>query len=346
MATLKEIADEAKVSAATVSRVLNYDAALSVSEETRRRVFAAAEKLRYKPRQMKKLREESTASRKRLGLLLTLSSDDEQQDSYFSLIRKGMELRTEELGLPQPVVQRYTGGDEPDLSGVDGWIAAGSFMPDDLERLLPPGAPLVLVNNHFDDGRHDSVRLNFEGAVNGVLEHLLGLGRDKIGLLAGEEYPVRMSASPEPPVRHDFRRIQFERTMKEKGLLRQEWIRTAAWSPAGGYAAMQSLLDSGERPTACFASSDPIAVGALKALQERGIRVPEEMALVGFNDMDISGYLQPPLTTVQAFPEEIGRSAVHLLLDRLGGREASLQLMVNTRLIVRESCGAASKSIE
>jgi LacI family transcriptional regulator len=257
-----------------------------------------------------------------------------------------MELRAEELGMPQPVVQRYFPGEELDLSGADGWIAVGSFVPEELEQLAAPGTPFVLVNNHGDAGTHDTVRLNFEGAVSSVLEHLLKLGHSRIGMLAGEEHPVRLNGAGDVKALPDFRRIHFERSLRERNLFRPEWIQTAEWSASGGYEAMQRLLDAGERPTACFASSDPMAIGALRALRERGLRVPEDMALIGFNDMEVSGFVQPPLTTVQVFPEEIGRSAVHLLMDRFRGREADLQLMVNTRLVVRESCGAANQSNE
>lgn len=103
---------------------------------------------------------------------------------------------------------------------------------------------------------------------------------------------------------------------------------------------MRRLLAQHEQPTAVMMGSDPMAVGALKALQEHGVKVPERMAVVGFDDIEVSAYLNPPLTTVRVHAELMGKTAVQLLLERIEGREAAMHVKVNTSLIVRESSGA------
>src|SRR5690606_38582350 len=121
----------------------------------------------------------------------------------------------------------------------------------------------------------------------------------------------------------DPRQVFLEKELRARGLYEESYVLRGDWSSNGGYELMNHLLEGESRPTACFIGSDPMAVGALHALHEHGVRVPEDMAIVGFDDIEISAFLNPPLTTVCAYTELMGRTAVQLLLERIEGREAA-----------------------
>lgn len=340
MATIKDIAQQAGVSPATVSRVLNNDATLSVGEETRTRIFAIAEELGYKPARLKKLKREEQLSRKQIGLLMWSSLEDERDDPYFASIRRGIEHRCDELGLTISKVLRGSGGAEfGPVHELDGLIVVGSIAAEDVAQLYSRTDRTVLVNNADQPDDCDCVSLHFEGAVRDALAHLLEQGHKRIGYVGGDETVNRLGAGLTPLQLIDPRRSMFRSVLTGRGLYRSEYDIPSIWTPAGGYEGMLRLLEAEERPTAVLIGSDPMAVGALRALQENGVNVPEEMSIIGFDDIEISAYLHPPLTTVRAHTELMGRTAAQLLLERIEGREAAMHVKVNTKLIVRESSG-------
>lgn len=351
MATIKDIAAQAGVSAATVSRVLNNDLSLAVSDETRTRIFGIAERLAYKPSRLRKLKQEEHLARQQIGLLMWSSVEDERDDPYFSSIRRGIELRCEELGLTIAKIMRGSSGAElTPCHHLDGLIAVGSIKLGDILELYGNRDRIILVNHPDAPAAMDWVRLNFESAIDDALAYLQALGHERIAYVGGEESIHRLTTpatdGAERETAHDVRRSRFAAVLTSKGLYRAEYDLVSAWSTGGGYAGMQKLLELGadERPTACLLGSDPMAVGALRALNEAGLNVPGDMSLIGFDDIEISAYLNPPLTTVKAYTELMGRTAVQLLLERLEGRETAIHVTVNTSFVERDSCGSPAKA--
>lgn len=343
MATIKDIAQEAGVSAATVSRVLNNDVTLAVSEETRLRIFSIAEQLQYKPSKLRRMKKDEQLSRQQIGLLMWSTLEDEHEDPYFSSIRKGIETRCEELGIS--IIKVLRGNSKAEMQPVhdlDGVIVVGSIDDQDVTQLYNNGNRLVFVNHSGELDEYDTVKLHFEQATKAVITHLRELGHEKIGYIGGSDYVHRLIRQYEAAESAEPRRIFFEKIMRELGLYDESFVMKSYWSSNSGYEAMNQLLRQSTRPTACFIASDPMAVGALRALHEHGLRVPEDMAVVGFDDIEISAYLNPPLTTVRAHTEHMGRAAVQLLLERIEGREAAVHMTINTTLIVRESCGSTT----
>ncbi|MCY9669349.1 LacI family DNA-binding transcriptional regulator [Paenibacillus alginolyticus] len=339
MATIKDIAEQANVSSATVSRVLNNDLSLSVSDETRDRIFLVAEEIGYKPSRVKRLKKENELSNKQIGLLLWISSDDEKEDPYFSSVRLSVEKRCEELGIAIGKVVRGNNVDPSAFHQMDGLIVVGSVDMEDIEKIYPNRAAVVLVNHLLNNSNYDSVKLDFQQAVEDVLGHLFHLGHQKIGMIGGFEYVYKLGPNKKGPTAVDIRQLHFERVMKDKGWYNPEYMYTGEWNTASGYELMKEMLGKSDRPTACFISNDPMAIGTLRALHENGVDVPSEMAIIGFDDIDVSAYVNPPLTSVKVFPEQIGRSAVQLLVERFEGREPVLHVTIGTNLVVRESCG-------
>jgi LacI family transcriptional regulator len=327
LATIKDIAREASVSAATVSRVLNNDLSLAVSEATRANIFAVAERLGYKPARVKQMKRETELNAKTVTLLLWCSVEEERDDPYYGSIRRGVEMRCEELGIRLGQTLRGRAQVSAIRAG-DGLIIVGGFESDELDKLKAQQDTIVLVDQYVEQQEFDSVRMHFRQAVDQALGHLIALGHRDIAFIGGVGEGER-------------RAYHFERIMLERGWYDSDLVRLRGWTSADGYQMMDDLLASGrKRPTACFAASDPLAVGALRALHDHGLRVPEDMAVVGFDDIEMAAYVQPPLTTVRAYPELMGKAAVQLLAERFEGREAPSHTIIGTKLIIRESCGS------
>ncbi|NQX45157.1 substrate-binding domain-containing protein [Paenibacillus tritici] len=330
MATIKDIAREAGVSAATVSRVLNNDLSLAVSEETRSRVFAVAGQLGYKPSRVRQLKRETELGSKTISLLLWCTAEEERDDPYYGSIRRGVELRCEELGIRLGQTLRGRTAFAPLRAGDGLIVVGGGFHPGELEKLHSDRTTTVLVDQYTERPEYDSVRTHFRQAVDQALGHLLELGHRDIAFIGGGSEGER-------------RRHHFARIMQSQGCYDPALIRTGSWTSADGYRMMSELLSGVRRPTACFAASDPLAVGALRALHDHGVEVPAGMAIIGFDDIEMAAYVQPPLTTVRAYPEQMGKAAVQLLAERFEGREAPSHTIIGTKLIVRETSGGTAK---
>ncbi|PZD96281.1 transcriptional regulator [Paenibacillus sambharensis] len=347
MATIKDIAIKAGVSTATVSRVLNNDPALSVSEETRGRIFSIAEEMGYKPSRLRRQKRVKELARQEIGLLMWSSPEQEREDPYFSAIRRGIEFNGEELGIAVSKIIRGSAPLDPlPFQQLDGLIVIGSIDHDDVIRQLGREDRVVFVNHSIQRPGCDSVNLHFGEAVESVIRHLISLGHRRIGYIGGHDWIHKLGDEAGGRPIAEARRLYLERMLSEQGLLQPELVLEGDWTTTSGYRLMKQLLALDERPTACFIASDPMAIGALKALHEEGVQVPSEMAIVGFDDIEVSAFVNPPLTTVKVYTDQMGRTAVQLLLERLEGREAAVHATVGTRLIIRESCGGDRRSGE
>jgi len=339
MATIKDIAREANVSTAAVSRILNYDQTLSVSDDTRQRVLEVAQQLDYKPSKRrtngKVAKEEKRAFQ--IGLVIALTPQDEVNDPYFLSIRQGIERRCEQIGLNISSVIRIN--EETIYSNfqeLDGLIVIGSIDIAEGNPFYLQSTNVVFVNSSPDEDRFDSVISDYERATEGVLHQLFAAGHERIGYIGGKEMVKRLNG--EVYRMEDKREKTFQRIMKEKGLYNTEYTFIGEWTSAGGYERMKEALDKGNHPSAFVVASDPMAIGAMRALHEAGIKVPEEMALISFDDIEAAAFLNPPLSSVKVHTDEMGALAVDTLLSRLKGRQIPVKVVLPTKLIVRESC--------
>jgi len=222
-------------------------------------------------------------------------------------------------------------------SGVaDGLVMAGRTrrIVEALEDLARQGIPTAVLKYHSAELRIPSVSIDLDSGGFAAADHLIRLGHRRIAHIA-DRAPFSERAVD--------RTFGYKRALRQAGIrLEESWIAAADNSFLGGYEAMQSLLDTGrERPTAVFAFNDLMAVGALRAIRERGLSVPGDVAVVGFDGIDLGQYTNPTLTTIDHPRHELGRLAVEMVLDRLEGREPDLtEHVLPGRLVVRESCGA------
>lgn len=331
MATIKQIAEMADVSIATVSRVLNGDMTLSVPETTRHRVIEVAKQLNYQPKRGLKFK--TNTEIKKIGVIPYRTEELESQDSYFLSIRRGIEMECKSLGLEVSSLWgwRSIANLRENLSHFDAVIVIADRHPI-MESNLAPTNRCVFVDWNPDPEKYSSVVVDFDNVTKKAVNHLLELGHKKIGFLGGQQSTGK-----------DERQVAFEEYMQKQGLLNESWIQNGDWSTEGGYEAMHQLIERGDLPTAFFAASDPMAIGALQALREANFSVPNDIAIVGCDDIGMAAYVNPSLTTIRIPTEYMGKAAVQLLVGGFTDEETQVQVTVQTKLVIRESCGAKAE---
>ncbi|MBS0341406.1 MAG: LacI family DNA-binding transcriptional regulator [Proteobacteria bacterium] len=338
MATIKDVALRAGVSVTTVSHVVNETR--HVSPEGRERVNAAIRELRYVPSQVaRSLKSNSTRT---LGMLIPNSSNP-----YFAEIVRVVEDRcfaagytlvlcnTDDLLQRQGVYLQVLA-----QRRIDGLIVVSTGSDEALAKQLHGlKMPVVLLDREIDDPECDLVETaHMQGALLAV-RHLQSLGHRHVACIGG---PVGVVSSEQ--------RVQGWRlALAESGAAPASDDDALLWrggfTSQGGYEAMHAILRTDSRPTAVFVCNDLMAIGALRAVHEGGLRVPDDISIIGFDDIDLAAYTSPPLTTVAQPKEHIGALAVDMLLERVGGRRREARkVMLQPELRVRASTGRAATS--
>lgn len=325
MATIKEIAELAGVSIATVSRVLNYDETLNVQDETKKRIFEAADQLEY-PLKDKKRRKRKL----KIGVLYSYSLEEELEDTYYLSVRVAMEKKIEKEGYKKIRISSQV--ERENVAGLDGLICLGTFSHSMEEKIRSFEKPAVFVDalpayDGFDVVIHDIPR-----SVKKVMNYLMEQGHEKIAFIGGTE------TDSDGREIVDVRTCLYRDYMKEKGLFLPEYLKVEGYTPRNGYRMMGELLELPNRPTAVFVANDSLAIGCYKAVNEKGLSIPEDISLIGYNDISAAKYLMPPLTTVKLYMEFMGERAVDILAERLWTeREIGIQTLIPSKLVIRES---------
>ncbi|WP_226529877.1 LacI family DNA-binding transcriptional regulator [Metabacillus niabensis] len=338
MATLKDIAQIAKVSTATVSRLVNSDPTLSVSDETRKKVMGIVSELNYKSTKRNRDKSNSKKEFHHIGLILTNTEEDEVNDPYFMSLRMGIERVCEQYRMKIRSIQTIGNSDfsGSEIRSLDGLIIVGTVDVKELKRIYFETNNIVFVDYEPDDSSVDVVISDLEKATQQILNHLFELGHRQIVYLGGRTV-VKGIHNQEQKEKEDVRKTVFENVMKEKNLYKKDCVLVGEWGPNGGYKLMQELIRRRQLPSAIVVASDPMALGAFRALHQAGIKVPEDISVFSFDDIDSAGYLNPALSSVKIHSFEMGKTAVKLMYDRLKGRELPLKIVLPTELVHRES---------
>lgn len=333
MATIKDIAEKAGVSQSTVSRVLNLDETLSVSEDTRSRIFRIAEDLHYHKKSRKTIPQAGLDSHK-IVIFEWYTREEELDDLYYYAIRIGLERQAQELGYE--IIRIFNKDDWSLMQEADGIIALGKFSPKTIQDLESYGKPLIFVDSNTLYLGHSCVTTDLEDSVIMVLDHFLEKGHEEIGLLVGQE-----ETADETPLQMDPRQRTFQQYLTAKGFYQERFAAVGQFSTESGYQLMEQLIQGlgNELPTAFFMASDALAVGALRALQEHHIAVPDRVSIISFNDTSIAKYVYPALSTVTVYTEEMGKQAIQMLWQTFQGTQPSVPYMVKlaTKLTIRDS---------
>ena len=324
-ATIKDVAMRARVSTASVSRVLNGSGA--VTEPTRQRVLRAAQHLRYTPHEA--ARSLITRRTRTIGVLLP-----DIHGEYFSELIRGIDRAARLRGLHLLVSSSHGDADEAALAlramngRVDGVLVMSPYLDaQSLDDALPPTLPAVLLNSPENAGRSPAFAIDDFGGAKAMVEHLRALGYQHIAHIAG---PERNYESAE--------RLRGFQAALGRSLAARALVLAGNFTEESGYAAGQQLAAMSPRPDAVFAANDMMAIGCMAALAEAGLRVPDDIALAGFDDLDFSTQLDPPLTTVRQGVREQGEEAVRCLFQLIGDPDAMpRRVLLPSELVIRRS---------
>ena len=320
---MRDVARQAGVSVATVSRVLN--ASGPVGESTRRRILKTAGDLRYVPNGT--ARSLTTSTTETIGVLLP-----NLYGEFYSEVIRGIEGAVRARRYHTLLSSVHDGPDElvsalRTLVGrVDGLVVMSPDIEADVLRAnLPADLPVVLLGSALTG--HAAVTIDNEEGAAAMVRHLAGLGHRRIALIGGAVVNTDAQA----------RLTGYRRAVAEGGLDADPALVVGGdFTEQSGHAAAAVLLALADRPTAVFAANDSMAIGALRAIREAGLDVPRDLALAGFDDIPVAQYVTPALTSVHVPIHEMGARAVEAVLADAASQTTTLP----TRLIVRESCGA------
>jgi DNA-binding LacI/PurR family transcriptional regulator len=343
--TLKDIAEKAKVSVSTVSRIINNDSGNAASKKTREKVWQIVRELGYIPNQdarnlIKGKTNKNVRKGKTIACIFT-STKNTYDDPFYSQIAKGVQIEAARRGNINLILFSVCGMSNSSLFNninvgrVDGAIILGRFSEDFL-RFLKTNIPNLVYSgvNYVDEGIDEIICDSFKG-IGCAIDHLIANGHSKIG------YIGHIPGADNSDIFNERRFDGYRYAMKKYNLeIQQNYINNTELTIAGGYKSMKSILENGDLPTAICCANDRIAVGVMKAAHENQIKIPQKIAVVGFDDLEISSYTQPSLTTIRVPMIELGQMAVKILIDRIEeGHALPLRIDLPFKLIVRESCG-------
>jgi LacI family transcriptional regulator len=334
MVTVRDVARRAGVSTSTVSHVLNRTR--FVSDDLCDRVLAAMRELEYHPNaaaRMLSLRRSNA-----LGLIVS-----DIRNPFFASITRGVEDVAQEHGYTVVLcnsdedLKRETACLKTlESRQVDGvLLASAGAAYEHVIRLVQAGFPMVLVDRDLPDLGAPAVLLDNEGAAYSAVRHLIERGHQRIGMISGR---ASISTTTE-------RVAGYQRAVREAGLeLDDHLVISGESTSEGGAAATHALLDMQQPPTAIFSGNNLMSIGALSAIASRNLTVPDDVALVGFDDFPFpwSDAFRPHLTTVAQPTYELGRRAAETLVHMLNGSQtqAAERTVLEGKLVIRESSGA------
>ncbi len=344
-ATLNDIAERAGVSVSTVSRVLNKKAQrYRISPETEQRILKAAKELSYRPNDLARglrLRKTNT-----IGLIAP-----DVSNPFFAYIIKRVQGVAHSMGYSL-IVCNTDENLEQEIAHlnlllrnrVDGLIAMPvGLRHEHYEDCVDKEIPLVLLDRCFDELSVRSVVVDNYGGSFEAMEHLIGFGHERIAMIQGLPGTYTNTA----------RLNGYRDALEAHGLpFDDELVVGSDFRQENGYMETKLLLSMADRPTAIFATSDTITLGALQAIYEEGLSIPEDMSVVMFDDVDFAPYLRCPLTAVRQPKELMGEMAVKLLVDEIRGDRhgphpaGNSRVVLKPRLVPRASVTAPSGTNE
>lgn len=326
--TIQDVARLAGCSITTVSRV--YSAPEKVRDETREKVYAAAKALQYSPNAI--ARAMVLQQNHSIAFVIDQKQYPVSHNPFYLAISEAVQQEAEKWGYQVYITSNSAAAQSSDLfmhKRVDGVIFAGQTDPQFLMRVHAQGMPIVLVNNDTDlDGVASIVSDDYHGTVQAI-EHLIARGHRRIGLISGNLFPY-ISAT---------RYRAFLDTMAAHQLtVEPAYSRTVEPTREDALRCVQALLQTETPPTALFCMNDQIAIGAIKAALRLGLRVPESLAVVGFDGSAVCTVIEPELTSVSVDTAAMGRLGAQTLIGMIGGKPPKVwHTELGTTLKIRQS---------
>lgn len=329
MVTIKDIALKSGVSSSTVSRVLNHDPLLNINPDTRAKILAVSEDLNYQtPRNRKSTTTLNTNYK--VGLINWYTIEDEVQDTYYMSIRVSIERYCQENHIELYNVSKND--IDTKISKLDGIIAIGKFSTEEIAEIYGNNKSVVFVDFRVRNLGVDCVEIDFKESSRLILDHLIdSCGYKKIAFIGGREFVGDDLVEIENKRERYFRDI-----MNEKNLFIPEIVKSDTFTSLSGYNLTKEILEI-DKPEAFFCASDAIALGAIRAIYDSGYKIPDDVAVVGFNDIPSAQFSIPPLTTLRVETNYMGQCAVDLIIEQIKGREYNKNVFIPTKLVCRET---------
>jgi len=328
MATIKDIARQAGVSTATVSRVLNYDDSISVNEETRESIFEIAEKLNYKKKVVYPRIE-------KVALLYWASNQEELEDIYYRSICEEMKMQAEKRNMQLMQVSKKDGiGNVP--GDINAFIGIGWFSQEEIRVLKEITDQGIFVDTSPDESLYDSVRPNLDSIVTQIVDFFILKGHKRIGFVGPPDYDINTFEKV-----MDVRQWSFIESAKYYGVYDERNVYVSdALTVGEGYRMGMKMADELRDclPTAVCIASDTLAVGFLQAFHEKGILIPKKTEVFSINDVSVARYVSPPLTTFHIDIPAMCESALDLLYERIvKKRDITKTVYINGKPVFRKS---------
>lgn len=342
MATVKDISERCGYSKATVSRVLNNDSTFSVSEEARQKILLCAQEMNYVYRRKQKLTAKAKMQKHKVGIIpigLESTERGELQDPYYLYIRNGIEERLDELGFHDAVtISMSREEDYEKLESVESIIVIGKKVFNENNPYFQKMENVIFVDHDFDYKKYDCILSDFSDAVITAVDFMMECGFRKIGYIGSWDY-VNDFACQRMIRRPDDRQITFEDYAEKKELIYRPYMYIGdKFTKSVGYEQAKKAIESGKLPEVFLIGADPMAMGVYRAFGEAGIRIGTDIRLIGIDNIVDAAYMTPPLTSVMVHAQQMGRSAVDCLVQRLEGRTIPVRMIFPTVLVERESC--------
>lgn len=337
MATIRDIADKVGVSPATVSRILNHDESISFSADTKLKVFQAVEELEYvtvKERKRKKSQENNYS----IGFVEWVTETGMLNDPYYLYLQDMLEQESRQANINMFQLQHHEKGFiNPSNNRLDGIIAIGFYKEQDVEPLKKLSKNIVFLDYSIYDSQYDSVKPNYELGLIEALDYLTDLGHSKIGYLTKKPMDNNIRSFS------DRRAEVIQKYLENNNIFNPDFIfhkeDTGNYAKIG-YETTVEIIKNGNLPTALLTHNDTMAIGAIRALHEAKIDVPNQISIIGVNDLPTSKYVFPSLSTIRIPFGDMAKCAINLLAERIElNSKYTRKLLVQTKFIPRNSSG-------
>lgn len=328
MVSIKDIAKESGYSQATISRLFKGDESFNITDKTKKEIIEVALRLGYERTKIKTTFE-------KIAILFLVSEEQLSQDMYFRQLRESLEKHARLANMELIFLTKHE--EVTSFSDdVTGFIALGPITLEELLSLKKRGYKGVVLEINPAPKYFDTVKPDTDAITKEAIDLFISEGYKKIGFIGGEKNDIGNSDN-----KIDSREIMFRNYLSSKNLLVEDYIFTeGTFTGEQGYKlAIQMINRLGKNlPQACLIASDSIAVGFLQGLYEKGILIPDDMAIISINNNEISQYLSPPLTTYNIDTNELAKTAINLLSEQLiHPRNISKTVLLGSELIIRKS---------
>lgn len=311
MATIRDLAKRTGFSVTTISRVLNNDPTLNVTDATRATILEAADEMHYTSSRAPRTQKNRPLH---IAIAEMMSAREQLWDPYYMYLKNHVVRNCMEQGNNVSYLIEQSGNYQMlEKVPLDGILAIGIFSEAQISQMAEICPSIVFVDSSPDEQRFDSVVLNFKLGVEQALEYLIQKGHRKIGFI-GPTYKLDQKKRPALEVRKQY----FKEYMKKKGFYDEHWMIDTMLTAKETREKVSGWLDSGEQlPTAFLGYNEETAITAVGVFREAGLRIPEDISVISFNDTPLSILIEPPLTSVNAHLAEMGEMAVRILKYRI-----------------------------